>query len=712
MAAIEKIRRRSGLLVAIIGIALLVFVLEDFIQSRGRSSSPVAGAVNGEEFSVYDFNKKKEKNIKNAEQWKKYNTNDPKANLTAAERYSIYNSTFEEMVKDIVMNKEYKSAGFDITSDELYDQMTGVTTGKPNQMMTQIFPDGQGGVDKAQVDQFVQNLSSYPDETQQWWLDREEELKESRLANKFDNLVKASYFLPSALAQKHYEKDNTKVSANIIAVRYASIPDSLVKITDADNKAYYNEHKADFETDEMRSIEYVIFDVVPSDDDIQNALDKIRALKDGFAKADDVNKYLVAQNSATKYDSTWLGRKQVLVDIEPAIFDNGNGVGFVTEVYKDNDAFKMARIMDMQNRPDSLKASHILIPFNAQDTTSKKDAEAKANALLAQLKNNPKNTELFAELAKENSSDGSKDNGGDLGWFLDGQMVPKFNEFVVKNPVGTLGVVETEFGFHVIKVTDKTAPQPKVRLAYMTTNITPGPVTHQQVFQKVTEFKDNNKTYEAFNKAVEEQGLTKRTMQKMEKKTYSIPGIDDVDVSRRIVLWAFNEAKKGEVASENFEFNNKMVVPVLTGVIEEGYAPLEVIAEQDKNKIINKKKGELVVEKMKACGNDVNRMMSELHAEQTTIPNISFSSNNLGNFGMEESVIGTILGMKEGEEVGPIAGNTCAFIIKKVEIQPAEATNDYSSVIMQKTSQSTQVSNLYRLLSKQAKIKDNRTDLF
>ena len=325
----------------------------------------------------------------------------------------------------------------------------------------------------------------------------------------------------------------------------------------------------------------------------------------------------------------------------------------------------------------------------------------------------PKNNdELFAELAQANSTDpGSKDKGGDLDWFTDGMMVPDFNEYVVKNPVGSMGIVETPFGYHIIKVTDKTAPQPKARLAYLTHEIIPSTKTYQSIYAEANKFVIENRTYDKFNQAIEEQGFTKRTMPRMNKSTYQIAGIDN---PREIVRWAFDEkTKEGDISEKVFELDNMLVVTALTGVVHEGYAPLDVVADQAKYQILNKKKGQMAVDKMKACGNDVNRMVSELGAESTTVSDITIDSRVLSNFGVEADIIGTLLGMKEGEEVGPIAGNSSAFIIKNVKFTQPAATTDYSDIIREKTSQFTnKVSGRLQRPENQAKIKDNRTDIF
>ena len=708
MAAIEKIRRRSGLLIAIIGIALLAFVLQDLFQSQGRNTGPVVAVVDGEKISVRDYELLKEKNLNNRRS--QTNTN----NLSSAETYSIYNSTLEEMIKNNIMTKEYEASGIGITSEELYDQMTGE---HPHQWIVQSFTDADGNFSKENVLNYLQNLDQLPAEYYDRWIDFEKAVKENRLETKFDNLVKASYFLPTALAEKYYQNKNMKASADVIALRYSTIPDSTVVVTDADNKAFYEENKFRYETDERRDIEYVVFEIKPSLQDRQDALKYVQDLRRDFEATDNVANFVNA-NSDKRYDSAWVSRKNVPQQIENAIFDNGNGVGYVYGPYEDGESFNMVRIVDMQNRPDSLKASHILISFkgayNSQDTISKEDAEAKANALLAQLNAVKNNDELFAELAMANSTDpGSKDKGGDLDWFTDGMMVPQFNEYVVNNPVGSMGIVETMFGYHIIKVTDKTEPQPKVRLAYMSHEIIPSTKTYQSIYAEANKFVTENRSYEKFNTAIEEQGLTKRSMPRMNKSTYQIAGIDN---PREIVRWAFDEkTKKGDVSEKIFELDNMLVVAALTGIVHEGYAPLEVVAEQSKYQILNKKKGQMAVDKMKACGNDVNRMVSELGAESTSVSDINIESRVLSNFGVEADIIGTLLGMKEGEEVGPIAGNSSAFIIKNVKFSQPAATTDYSDIIREKTSQFTNKvmsGNVYSALKNQAKIKDNRTEIF
>lgn len=702
MAAIEKIRKHSGLLIGIIGLALLAFVLQDLFQSTGRNREYNIAVIDGEKIPYQDFEIQRDKDIDNL---RRQNGSNP----SSAESYRQYNNTLDQMVKKHIMTKEYEAIGLTVSSEELTDQFLGDT---PHQWVVSSFSNPDGSFNKEMVEYYVNNLNDFPADARAQWFDFERSVKENRLDTKFENLVKASYFVPGKLAQKYYENKNTKASADVVALRYSNIADSTVVVGDKETKKYYEENKYRFATDESREIEYVVFDVKPSVEDRQDALSFVQNLKEDFSNTENVVSFVNA-NSDQHYDSTWMSRKDVPQQIETSIFDAGHGVGYVFGPYENEGSFNLVRIMGVQNRADSLMASHILISYqgaaNSQSTLTKEEAEAKADSIINVLNADKRNTGLFAELAGQFSTDpGSKDKGGDLGWFNDGTMVVPFNEFVINHGVGAIGKVETVFGYHVIKVTGKAAEQTKVRLAVLSHEISYSTKTYQSVFAEANRFVTENQTYDQFNAAIEEQGLTKRTMPRMTSATCQIAGVEN---PRQIVRWAFDSKTKIGDISTVYDLDDMFVVAALTNIIPEGYAPMSIVAEQAKYQIMNLAKGEKAVESMKACGNDVNRMVSELGAEVTTFDNVNIESRTLSNFGVESDVIGILLGMKEGQEYGPVAGNGAAYILKNVKIStPAEST-DFSDIYREKTSQfNNKVLNgsIYSALRDKAKIEDNR----
>ena len=502
------------------------------------------------------------------------------------------------MIKDHIMNKEFNAVGMTVTAEELYDQFMG---DEPHEWVAQNFSDPNGNFDREYLQSYMQNLESAPIEYRNQWVDFENAVKQNRLETKFDNLVKASYFVPTRLAQKYYENKNDRASAEVVALRYASIPDSTVVVTDQDNKKYYEENKYRFETDETRGIEYVVFEINPSAADDQDAMQYVESMKDDFTNTENVINFVNA-NSDLRYDSTWLGRADVPAVVEEMLFAPENEPGFVYGPYFDENSYNLIRLVDRQVIEDSLM----------------------------------------------------------------------------------------------------------VRVAVLRHELSASTKTYQDVFAQANKFVTENRTYEQFNAAIEEQGMTKRSQPRLTASTYQIAGIDN---PRQIVRWAFEDKTKVGDVSSIFELDNMFVVAALTEIIPEGYAPVEKVAEQSKYAIMNLKKGEIAVERMKACGTDYDRMVNELGAESTVVNDITLESRAVGNFGIESDVIGIILGTKEGEVVGPVAGNSSAFVIKNVMHETPAATTDYSNIVKEKKVQfDNRVfgGGVYSALRDKADIEDNR----
>ena len=699
MSALEKIRKHSGLVITVIGVALLVFVVQDLVNSdnkgRNRGRENVVAVVNGDKIS-YD-------EIRN---W--YSSRYGSANPTAEQLNSVLDMTIRERI----MNSEYDATGVTVSPDELDDLFTGE---KPHNMVTYFF---QGNWSPENVKQYEDAIhgENVPKEYRNQWVELKYAVRKDRMEQKFNNLVKASYYVPTKLAEKYYNDKNEKTSAQIIAVRYDVT--SPVEITDKDKKKYYEENKnLLFETDAIRDIEYVVFPIEPSKEDNENVRQQVADLKDQFAATDNIINFVTYNSDfGHRYDSTWMGRTDVVADIESAIFDGGQ-LGDIVGPYFDGNAYNLARIVEFQNRADSLKASHILIPYvgalRSSDTvTTKEMAQKRADSIANVLKKNPKDTKLFGKLAAQFSSDpGSAEKEGDLDWFPDGVMVYNFNEYVMKNAVGQIGVVETPFGYHVIKVTGKTEMQPKARLAVVRKSVDVSPKTDQYIHSRAHRFANENGTYEKFIAAAQAEGLNVHPAPKTSAYTFNISNLGNE--SRTIVRWAFDKKTKvGDV--KLFTFPDMFVVAAVADGFDEGYAPIEKVAVEKENQILNMKRGEIYVSKMKACGNDYDRMIKELKADTATVRNLTMETRNIGNFGIEPSIVGTIIGMKEGDVAGPLAGGISAFIIKNVKHQAAPPTTDYSSILTQRRAWYTNFSReaVYPALRKNAKIKDDRLLFF
>ena len=349
MAAIGKIRQHYGILVIIIGLALLAFVLGDLMKSSGTRRATDLAVVNGEKVTYQDF----ENRVQQVVNYQK----SLKGNLTRDDEFNIRNSVLNEMIKDIIMQKEYKALGITVSNDELQDLLVGEN---PHQYVVRNFSDNEGKFDREGLMQTLANFYEMPVEFQEWWLNLEKYISEERMNEKYQSLLAHCYYLPKKLADRYNDNKNLKREAEAYVVRYVSIPDSTVVVTEADQKAYYDKYYKKYPTDEMRGIDYVIFEVKPSEADRETAKKYIEDLKQEFAETTTVKSFVnYLSDTDAPFDSTWMKASEYPVELEEAIANNE--VGFVFGPYEDNGAFNAARIMGKEMRNDTLWASVAVI---------------------------------------------------------------------------------------------------------------------------------------------------------------------------------------------------------------------------------------------------------------------------------------------------------------------------------------------------------------
>ena len=698
MAAIGSIRKHYGLLVIIVGVALLAFVLGDLFKSTSSRTTTNVATVDNKKITYQDYSNLVNMNLENV---KAQNG----GSLSAEDNYSVHANTLEQMIREIIMKNEYKDLGLVVSGDELYDQFLGEN---PNQYVVQSFTNPDGSFNRELVETYIRDFQTLNPEMKSNWLNFEHAIKEDRLNTKYETLLKKGFYLPSKLAARIYADKNEKTSAEVYAVRYNTIADSTVVVNDADNKAFYESNKNKYQTEATRSIDYIVFDIKPSQADVEYSKNFVNELKNDFAQIDNAANFVNA-NSDLPYDSTWKSRKDVPAELEAVIFDSNNGTGFVYGPYENEGYYNIAKIGAMENRSDSLMASHILVGYanalRSEATRTKEEAKALADSILNVV---TKDNSKLETLAKSLSDDPSAEtNSGDLGWFTDGMMVYTFNEFVQDNNVGTIGMVETPFGYHIVKVTGRNEATPKVRLAVVAHEITPSTATYQNVFAEANRFVTENKTAEDFNNAIEAQGLNKRTYPNLRTNTNYITGITN---PRQIVRWAFDKETKVGDMSSIFDLDDMYVVAVLTKSIKEGYTPAEEIADRYQFVIKKEKKGAMLAEKAKAYGTDYQKMIDNLKGEKTTVDNVTFDGRGFGNFGVEDKVIGTVIGMKEGETSEPIIGGNGLYVVKVTKETPAATTTDYSNIVREQRSRfNNQILNnsAYSALKDIVKIEDN-----
>ena len=673
MAVIGRIRQRSALIVVVIGVALAAFILGDFFK-KGQRREMNIGVIAGEKVSVIDFNNKVEGIVEMRER-------SSGERLNADDLFSIKQSTWNEFVQDILMGEQYDELGLSVSVDELNDLILG---DEPHPYIKQNFSNPQTGqFDAQQVSLFLDNLNNrdvVSPEMRENYLYLEHLIKKDRLQNKYFNLLSQGYYIPSAFSKADYEASNAKATYRFVAPTFKSIPDSTVNLTDADYQKYYNENKYRYLQEESRDLEYVIFPVRPTAEDRKDLDNTVQTLFTEFQEAQAIPNFVNAV-SDQRYDSTWYKVDQLPVSIASQLEENAEAGKYIAP-YFENNAFHFAKVMDVMNRPDSMKASHILISYQGAFradpavTRTKEEAQALADSLLNVIKKRPAKLE---DLAKDFSNDPSAvENNGDLGWFMDGMMVYPFNNFVYENRKGAVGIAETAFGLHIIRVDDKAKENEKIRLAHVVRNLEPSDRTYQEIFLEASEFATKNPDNDAFNAAITENGYNKRSSERITSMINNIPGIN---YSRGVVQWAFlDDTKVGDV-SQVYTFEDQYVVASLKAVHDEEYQQLEDIKTNIRPLVLREKKAEIILKKVEsalATTNDLNALANQLGVTVETVEAGTFGSPNIPDYGREPEVVGTVFGMQPNETSGAIKGTQAIYVIHLDKMEPAGKKNDFS----------------------------------
>ncbi|MEI6576256.1 MAG: SurA N-terminal domain-containing protein [Bacteroidota bacterium] len=706
MAIIGKIRKRSGLIIIIIGIALAAFVLGDFLKpgKRGKQVNYV-GEVAGENIPYVDFAQKVDEQIENTKQ------RDKKDKLTSDEVFNVRQQTWNQMVRDLVLGKQYDNLGVAVSTDELFDLVQGKN---PHQYILQYFQDPNTKQYNPQlVVNFLKQLDQVEPAQKKNWLMLEKAIKEDRLNTKYNNLLGKAYYMPKAFLQRDYVEKNRRYNVRMVAAPYQTVDDKTITLTDADYQKYYDENKNQYDQEASRDMDYVLFELLPSETDRKQIAEDVAKIYQEFSQSTDVPNYVNA-NSDTKYDSTWKKAHVLLPRIDSAMFNSA--VGTFIPPFIENNKYSMAKLLDVQMRPDSMKASHILISFagsavgDQKITRTKEKAQKMADSLMVILK---KNAAQFPAIAASLSDDNSnKAKGGDLGWFTDGSMVSPFNEACVKGNVGEIKLVETVFGFHLIQIADKKAAVKKVKVAILDRRIEPSGKTIQDIYAKASEFAGDNTTLEAFEKTCQAKALNKRVADYLHAMDNSLPGLAG---ARNVVQWAFNDETKKESVSSVFEIEGSYVVAAVRELRDKGIPPLDQLKKQIEPLVRRDKKSEKLIEKMKQSGTtDLYQLATKITSKVDTIADVVFFSGNLPKFGPEPEVLGTISNMKLKGISAPVKGNNAVYVVMLDSIKEAPETKDYTMFQRQVSFGFTNrvAGQAYQTLEKMAKLVDNRVKFY
>lgn len=699
MAVLEKIRTKMGILVSvIIGLSLLAFVLGDFLgggKSVFSNNQFDIAEIWGKKVTIQEY----EAQIEKLQDVYKMNTR--QENIDEKVIDQIREQTWQQILEDNLLAPEYQSVGLAVSSKELLDMVQGAD---PHPYIRQIFSDPETGMfNRVAVLQFIKSLETEPDQQKKnYWFFMESQIVRERMMTKYYNLMKKGLYVTKVQAANEMKDNQRKVSFNFVGVRYNTIADSTIKVKMSDLKNYLKGHESLFQQEASRDIEYITYDIVPSADDFKATKEWIESIYNEFATTEDI-KQIVSLNSDIPFNEKYL-KQEEMPDTLKSLY--GKGKGAVYGPYFINNAFYLARITDVKNISDSVKASHILIRPAANTQEAVNAAKATADSLLAVLKKGGN----FEELASKYSSDGSAQKGGDLGWFKEGQMVKPFNDACFNGKKGELSVVETQFGYHVIKVVDKGKEVKKVQLALIERKVEASPATEQAIYQKAASFAGNNNTSEKFIQALKKDNIVPRNANYMNENMKEVPGIAN---SRELVRWAF-KSKQNDLSGV-MEFGDKYVIARLSAVREKGIASVEQIQDQLTMLVRKEKKAEQLIQKineqLKSTSN-INDLAGKLGVSVENANDVTFASYALPTIGFEPAVIAAATTVSLNKLSSPINGNNGVYVVEPTAEAAAEVSEDNIKSRVNSMYQNAVGYEVVNTLKKMAGIKDMRAKFF
>ena len=700
MSAIQFLRERAGVLVSvIIGFSLFLFVIGDYVgngrkQRQREKEYYELGKIAGEYISYQEY----EDRVQNlVEIYKLLGQQD----LDEATIESIREQVWSRLVREKIQDKNYGNLGIGVSTEEV-DEL--VLSDNPHPIVMQLFTDQTTGQFSRPMLVNLLNQVEVDETARKYWLFFENEIITDRTNTKFNTLISKGLFATSKQAEFDNKLNNSTVDFSFIQKNYASIPDSTVTVTAGEIDDYYSKHKDNYKRNAMRDIEYVTFDVLPSEDDIKETEKWMERTKEEFAASGDPGQY-INLNADTRHTGFYFPLNEVPENLRD--FAKKEDKSAVFGPYNEDGTLKVVRLIDASDRPDSVHVRHILITGGQSRTMEQ--SQTIADSLVKLIKGGAS----FETVAKDNSEDqGSAQIGGDLGWFREGVMVVPFNNACFTAKKGEIVTTQTTFGTHIIEVIDQSKKSRKYDLGVLDRKIMPSTTTNQIVYSAAGQFAGSNDTYEKFNSAIADQKLNKRIANDVTPSQKTLPGLEN---PRSLIIALFS-TKEGSIILDNssqavFEMNDKYVVAFCTRVQEEGIAPLKDVENDIRFALLKDKKAELISADFNknSSGKTLEDLSKEMNLEVKEATQINFRSYSVPGIGMEPALIAAASSAGQGVLSGPVKGLNGVYMLT-VNSVTKPATEDLK-LLQDRLSSTYQMRGSYEAfeaLRKSAEIVDKR----
>jgi peptidyl-prolyl cis-trans isomerase D len=700
MSTLQFLREKAGVFVAgIIGLSLFLFVIGDFF-GNGRGQRKQAkkyyeiGNIANEYISYQDYEERVQSLF---EIYKLSGT----STIDESTSESIREQVWQQMVREIIQDKHYKKLGIDVSNEEVDELVLG---NDPHAIVRQLFTDQSTGTfNKSALVNFLKQ-TEVDESAKKYWLFFEDGIVDDRMNAKYNSLVSKGLYVTSKQAEFDKALSGNTVDFSFVLKKYSSVSDSSVIVSKSEIDAYYEKNNESYKQEAARDIEYVAFEVKPSEDDIMQAEQWISKQKNEFTASSTPAEF-INLTADTRYTGFYVPLSSVSENLQG--FIKAESKSEVFGPYQEDGSFKLARLIDAADRPDSVHARHILL--TPGQTRPLEQTRLAADSLIRLIKSGTK----FETLAMAASDDkGSAQLGGDLGWFQEGRMIVPFNNACFSAKKGDVIKVETTYGVHVIEILATSKTSRKYNIGYVDRKVIAGSATNQKVYSEASQFAGTNNTYEKFNNAVAAQKLNKRVANNVTPQQKTLPGLEN---PRYLIMSLFQAAEAGKIILDNsqqavFEVGDTYIVAFCTKIKEEGIAPIADVKNDIVYAIRKDKKADIIsADFKKNTGASLDEVANKMGLTVQEATQINFRSYTVPGAGTEPALVAAASAAKQGSVEGPVKGNNGVYMIyitnqTKAEDQDMKQLKERLTM----TYQMRGSYEAYEALRKDAKIVDKR----
>ena len=687
MAVLEKIRVKFGIVISIIiALSLLSFIIDPSSLESAlsqMSSKYDVGQIAGKKISYTDFQ---------ADVDRFTAINEILSGTTRDEQTqkAIRDAAWQDLLDRHMFVKNAKAAGLTVGEDEMLALMGGEYT-SPALAQNPIFIDETGYFSPERLKAFVQEMDA--DESgrlSSYWNFLQSSVHNQQFYAKYASLFNSS--LPDNALQlaQALAEGNTTVDVDYCLAYYPMGRDSTITVSTKEINDYYKKHKEFFKQRANREIEYVVFEVIPSAEDIAAANDAISEAYEEFASTDNMRSFL-SKNSDRSLDTYWY-KDGELSTINPELNDQIFGGSKVTQIISAGNTFYAGREMDSKMIPDSAFVKHILLQGD--------NAEHVADSLVSVIKKGGNFANLVAtySLDQASAADGEL---GSIGWMTQNYMIPGFED-VLDFKVGEPRVLNTQYGTHVVLVSQKTKPVLKKQVAILEKTALASKETFNDYYSQANTFATlAGGTYDGYQRAIDSTKVYSHPMT-ITEATATFGAIEN---AKEVTRWAF-DSKVGKASNIITVDNKYFFVATLKEINKEGYAPIKKVAIQIQEKLYSDKLQEAsvrdVAEKI-AGAQTIEEVAERLGVEVQHRDALS-----LGSSGVEPALIGAISSAKDGEIYGPVAGVMGSYVISVSNRETGSfyTEDDAKNLTLQKNQYLAQM--ILSVMQDYDNVKDNR----